>query len=67
MNDDRELREMIVKNLHFIKHIDWTFKETGGYLSPSQKAQVEYLLNKCGEGISYDFDPEKFLFLAKNY
>lgn len=67
MNDDRELREMIVKNLHFIKHIDWGFKETGGYLSPSQKVQVEYLLNKCGEGISYDLDHEKFLFLAKNY
>jgi hypothetical protein len=58
---------MIVKNLHFIKHIDWGFKETGGYLSASQKNQIEYLLNNFGEGISNDLDHDKFFFLAKNY
>lgn len=67
MNTDSELREMIVKNLYFLKHIDWGFKETGGYLSTSQKNQVEFLINKFGKGISEDLDHEEFLFLAKNY
>jgi hypothetical protein len=71
MNNDIEVREMIIMNLHFVKHIDWSFKETSEYLSPSQKAQIEDLLNKFGEGISYDLDleldHEKFLILAKNF
>jgi len=66
INEDPEVGEMIIKNLHFMKHLDWGFKETGGYLSASQKAQVDFLL-KYGEDISYDLDHDKFLILAKNF
>jgi hypothetical protein len=67
LNNDNELRNIIVRNLHFIKHIDWAFKETKPYLSSSQKAQVEYLLNNFGEGVPYTLDSDAFLILAKEF
>ena len=67
LNSDDELRKIIVHYLHFIQHIDWGFKETRPYLSSSQKAQVEYLLNNFGEDVPHDLDPDAFLILAKDF
>jgi hypothetical protein len=67
LNNNKELRNIIVRNLYFIQHMDWAFKETKPYLSSSQKAQVEYLLNNCGEGVPYDLNPDAFLILVKDF
>jgi hypothetical protein len=67
MDNDSEVREMIIRNLQFIKHIDWVFNGTKEIYSSFLEAQADYLINTYGDGISYDLDHEKFALLAKNF
>jgi hypothetical protein len=62
LDNDKELKELIVHNLHFLQHLDWAYKETIEYLTASQKAQIDFLLKKYGEDVPYyTLDADEFL------
>jgi hypothetical protein len=73
LDNDNELKELIVHNLHFKQHLDWAYKETIKYLSISQKAQIDFLLKKYGDDVPYyTLDADEFsnmvnIFIIKRF